>query len=41
LELYIGRIAIGGSFQQPLSQNLANGTIRTYGRSVIHLTFMI
>jgi len=41
LELYIGRISIGGSFQQPLSQNLANGTIRTYGRSVIHLTFMI
>ncbi|WP_448518924.1 hypothetical protein [Rhodoflexus sp.] len=41
LELYVGRISIGGSFQQPLSQNLANGTIRAHGRGVAHLTIMI
>jgi hypothetical protein len=41
LELYIGRISIGGNFQQPLSQDLAHGTIRAHGRGVAHLTIMI
>ncbi|WP_250631924.1 hypothetical protein [Rhodoflexus caldus] len=41
LELYIGRVSIGGNFQQPLRQDFANGTIKTYGRAVAHLTIMI
>lgn len=41
LELYIGRLSVGGNFQQPLWQDLANGTIRTHRRTVVHLTFMI
>ena len=28
-------------FQQPLSQNLANGTIRAHARGIAHLTIMI
>ncbi|MCS7018599.1 MAG: hypothetical protein RMJ87_06445 [Cytophagales bacterium] len=41
LELYIGRISIGSNFQQPITQHLANGAIRTHERGTLHLTLML
>lgn len=40
LQLYWGKISIGGSYRTPVSQNLANGRIRANDRMMVHLTFL-
>lgn len=40
-EFTTGKIAIGGSYQSPLSQRLANGSVRANDRLMVHISFML
>ncbi len=39
LEVTYNKISIGGSWQKPLSQNLANGFVKTDNRLMVHISF--
>jgi len=41
LEMWYKNIAIGGSFQTPFSQNLANGIIKANNRAMLHISFLL
>ena len=41
LELSFKKIAIGGNFQTPFSQNLANGIIKANNRAMLHISFLL
>ena len=41
LELVYRKIAIGGNWQTPLSQNLANGIIKANNRMMLHLSYVL
>jgi hypothetical protein len=40
LQLYWGKISVGGSYRTPVSQNLANGRIKAHDRVMLHTTFL-
>ena len=40
MQLYWGKISIGGIYRTPLSQNLANGRIKANDRVMAHLSFL-
>lgn len=40
-EVAFGKMAIGGNFQTPLKQNLANGFVRANNRLMVHVSFML
>jgi len=40
LQLYWGKISLGGIYRTPLSQNLANGRIKANDRLMAHLSFL-
>ncbi len=40
-EISFGKIAIGGNWQRPLSQKLANGFVKANDRTMVHLSFML
>lgn len=40
-EVSFGKIAIGGNWQRPLSQDLANGFVKANDRAMVHLSFML
>jgi hypothetical protein len=41
IELAYKKIALGGNWQTPLSQNLANGIIKANDRAMIHLSYIL
>jgi hypothetical protein len=41
VEANLKKIAIGGNWQTPLSQNLANGIVKANNRLMVHLSFML
>ncbi len=40
-EVTFSKISIGGNFQTPFSQNLANGIIKANDRAMIHISFLL
>jgi hypothetical protein len=40
LQLYWGKISMGGSYRSPISQNLAKGRIKANDRLMLHVTFL-
>jgi len=40
LQLYWGKISLGGNYRSPVSRNLANGRIRAQDRMMLHATFL-
>lgn len=40
-EVYYKRFSIGGNYQIPLTQNLANGHIQANSRGLVHVSFML
>jgi hypothetical protein len=40
-EVTFSKIAIGGNFQAPLSQRLANGSVKANNRLMMHISFML
>lgn len=40
-EVTTGKIAFGGSFQAPVSQHLANGSVRARDRLMLHISLML
>jgi hypothetical protein len=40
-ELVYNKIAVGGNWQTPLTQNLANGIIKANNRMMLHLSFIL
>lgn len=40
-ELTTGKIAVGGNYQSPLSQQLAKGSVRANNRLMVHISFML
>lgn len=41
LEASFSKFAIGGSFQRPFSQDLANGFVKANNRAMVHISFML
>jgi hypothetical protein len=41
LEAAFKKIALGGNWQAPLSQNLANGFVRSNNRLMVHVSFVL
>ncbi len=41
IELYYKRFALGGNYQVPLKQDLANGHIQAHSRGLVHVSFML
>ena len=41
LEASFKKISIGGNFQTPFSQNLANGIIKANNRAMVHISFLL
>lgn len=41
LEANVKKMAIGGNWQTPLSQNLANGVVKANNRMMVHVSFML
>ena len=41
LDLYYKRFSVGGNYQIPLKQDLAEGHIKSNSRGVVHVTFML
>jgi hypothetical protein len=40
MELSYNKMAIGGNWQTPLSQNLANGIVKANNRAMVHISFL-
>jgi len=40
-EISFGKIAVGGNWQRPLSQKLANGFVKANDRAMVHVSFML
>ena len=41
VEMSLKKISIGGNWQKPLSQNLANGIVKANNRAMIHISFFL
>jgi hypothetical protein len=41
MEVSGNRISVGGSWQAPLSQNLANGIVKANNRMMVHISFLL
>ncbi len=40
-EITFNKVSIGGNFQTPFSQNLANGIIKANNRAMVHVSFLL
>ncbi|MEO6315528.1 MAG: transporter [Chitinophagaceae bacterium] len=41
MEIAFKKISVGGNFQVPVSQNLANGIIKANNRAMVHVSFLL